>query len=341
MSFINAIIDAQERNLCLERLKAELAETPYFQKTDKALTACIASQLLKKYERAVKANGSPLLLNEAMYAVMTMLTFQNSWKKSVELLSMSDCDYLTAIIDKASESFDASLENFKDTAMHETETEEQTHHIYTYHVYEYEDEPLFFLELKSPDKAPAAILCDILHLLDEAYSNTDMETTDWALEYQLWARMLLAFPTPSIMLNPKHLDIQASDSDGYSVASRIADYLAIIAPESRDAYTALLDNTDELNRIFVPADKPEDFDYTFEESYDMWTTDVVNYLRAQGEHYFTCRGTTKTAVLNDSDRISLIASEHRKCVERFGNEREWSVKDACDNAPGIVDVYTV
>ena len=73
----------------------------------------------------------------------------------------------------------------------------------------------------------------------------------------------------------------------------------------------------------------------------MWTTDVVNYLRAQGEHYFTCRGTTKTAVLNDSDRISLIASEHRKCVERFGNEREWSVKDACDNAPGIVDVYTV
>lgn len=112
MSFINAIIDAQERNLCLERLKAELAETPYFQKTDKALTACIASQLLKKYERAVKANGSPLLLNEAMYAVMTMLTFQNSWKKSVELLSMSDCDYLTAIIDKASESFDASLENF-------------------------------------------------------------------------------------------------------------------------------------------------------------------------------------------------------------------------------------
>ena len=49
MSFINAIIDAQERNLCLERLKAELAETPYFQKTDKALTACIASQLLKKY----------------------------------------------------------------------------------------------------------------------------------------------------------------------------------------------------------------------------------------------------------------------------------------------------
>lgn len=115
MSFINAIIDAQERNLCLERLKAELAETPYFQKTDKALTACIASQLLKKYERAVKANGSPLLLNEAMYAVMTMLTFQNSWKKSVELLSMSDCDYLTAIIDKASESFDASLENFKDS----------------------------------------------------------------------------------------------------------------------------------------------------------------------------------------------------------------------------------
>ena len=44
MSFINAIIDAQERNLCLERLKAELAETPYFQKTDKALTACIADK---------------------------------------------------------------------------------------------------------------------------------------------------------------------------------------------------------------------------------------------------------------------------------------------------------
>ena len=40
-------------------------------------------------------------------------------------------------------------------------------------------------------------------------------------------------------------------------------------------------------------------------------------------------------IILKKDLIERIASEHRKCVESFGNEREWSVKDACDNEPGI------
>ena len=68
---------------------------------------------------------------------------------------------------------------------------------------------------------------------------------------------------------------------------------------------------------------------------DEFTQDVISYLNLQDDAYFEARGRKKEDVLADKDLIERIASEHRKCVESFGNEREWSVKDACDNEPGI------
>ncbi len=63
--------------------------------------------------------------------------------------------------------------------------------------------------------------------------------------------------------------------------------------------------------------------------------DVVGYLSRQDDAYFAARGKTKDAVLADSGLIDALAAEHLKCVMQFGNDREWSVKDACNVEPGI------
>ena len=63
--------------------------------------------------------------------------------------------------------------------------------------------------------------------------------------------------------------------------------------------------------------------------------DILAYLSAQKEAYFLSRGATKAAVLQNPELIDTLAAEHRKCVNNFGNDREWSCKDACDAEPGI------
>lgn len=67
----------------------------------------------------------------------------------------------------------------------------------------------------------------------------------------------------------------------------------------------------------------------------VYRQEVINYLTEQEDSYFACRGTTKTAVLADTERIDRIAAEHRKCVEQFGCDRAWSLADACGSDPGI------
>lgn len=74
--------------------------------------------------------------------------------------------------------------------------------------------------------------------------------------------------------------------------------------------------------------------YNFSRSIAM--KDVEKYLYEQDDEYFTSRGTTKEKVLTNDMILADIAQEHYKCVMCFGNEREWSCKDACDNDPGIV-----
>lgn len=63
--------------------------------------------------------------------------------------------------------------------------------------------------------------------------------------------------------------------------------------------------------------------------------DIISYLANQDDAYFEERGTSKTKVLSNDCIINNLASEHYKCVMNFGNDREWSCRDACDNDPGI------
>lgn len=62
---------------------------------------------------------------------------------------------------------------------------------------------------------------------------------------------------------------------------------------------------------------------------------VVGYLQMQEESYFAEHETTKEAVLANDALIDAIAYEHSHCVNSFGNDPDWSLKDACDNEPGI------
>lgn len=83
-----------------------------------------------------------------------------------------------------------------------------TRQIFVYDNDEYADSPLYFLGLK--DAFTSRFLngpgiCQLLYQLDEWYGNTEQKTKDWALEYQLWARMILSLNAPAIMINPRHL----------------------------------------------------------------------------------------------------------------------------------------
>ena len=73
---------------------------------------------------------------------------------------------------------------------------------YTYRWYEYETDPLLFLAL--PDgELGLEQKAMILKTLDVLYGDTDQDTTEWAMEYELWARMLLL--NDALLINPKHL----------------------------------------------------------------------------------------------------------------------------------------
>ena len=69
--------------------------------------------------------------------------------------------------------------------------------------YEYENRPLCFVRLE--DKLPAEAIVRILRLFDLWYGSTDQETTDWALEFQLLARMLLS--DNALLVNFKYLEL--------------------------------------------------------------------------------------------------------------------------------------
>ena len=63
--------------------------------------------------------------------------------------------------------------------------------------------------------------------------------------------------------------------------------------------------------------------------------DILGYLKAQDDSWFEKRGRTKFEVLADGALISRLVDEHLRCVNRYGCDREWSVKDACESDPGI------
>lgn len=71
-------------------------------------------------------------------------------------------------------------------------------------------------------------------------------------------------------------------------------------------------------------------------NFDEAMRDIREYLEAQEDEYFEEKGTTREAVMADTDRLAWCAREHKKCVEAYGVDREFSCKDACDKAPGAV-----
>lgn len=75
--------------------------------------------------------------------------------------------------------------------------------IYVYNCYEYEDNPLFFASMPFMEERTKI---KILKELDLLYGDTNQETTNWCLEYQLWTRMLLHYN--ALMLNPVHIEIK-------------------------------------------------------------------------------------------------------------------------------------
>jgi len=70
--------------------------------------------------------------------------------------------------------------------------------------YQYKDHPLVFVCLPHLTNRDTI---EILRLWDEAYGDTDQETPDWALEFQILTRMLVH--EKCLLVNPVHLD--ASD----------------------------------------------------------------------------------------------------------------------------------
>lgn len=70
-------------------------------------------------------------------------------------------------------------------------------------------------------------------------------------------------------------------------------------------------------------------------SYEDAKKDILSYLSEQENEYFEERGRSREDVLQDTELIDSLAAEHLKCVNNFGNDREWSCKDACDSDPGI------
>ena len=68
--------------------------------------------------------------------------------------------------------------------------------------YKYQDHPLLFVRLPC---LTSLDIVEILRLLDMAYGNTNQETPDWALEFQILTRMLVQ--QKCLLANPVYLDI--------------------------------------------------------------------------------------------------------------------------------------
>lgn len=93
----------------------------------------------------------------------------------------------------------------------------------------YKTHPLCFVDIGKP--SPSQVV-RILSQYDEWYGNTDQDTEDYALEYQILARMLLC--DNKLLLNPKFLDTTEPD-----MVSWLDDMLREIrTPTTKDGLTA-------------------------------------------------------------------------------------------------------
>ena len=99
------------------------------------------------------------------------------------------------------------------------------HKYHFWRLYQYEEEnyPLFFVHL--PNLRNRDIV-EVLRVLDMAYGDTNQETTDWALEFQVLTRMLVR--EKSLLVNPLYLDLSQDPT--------MAELLEALPSEDRHTY---------------------------------------------------------------------------------------------------------
>ena len=120
--------------------------------------------------------------------------------------------------------------------------------LYFWAHYKYAARPMCFVKLLEGDeKFPANAVVDILSLFDEWYGNTEQETTDWALEYQLLARMLLS--DGALLVNTS---LNLESECGALVPDKLVDILNSVSQEALHVFKmarALTQN--EINRMYM------------------------------------------------------------------------------------------
>lgn len=123
-------------------------------------------------------------------------------------------------------------------------------HIIVYSHYEYADSPLYILSTGIPEVPNAG---DILAALDEWYGNTEQETTEWALEFEIWARSILLYG--GFILNPQHLALDEV----------MDEFLELLSNGHEDICTRYKRmsavSIDTLMELWTAAGKPELFEF--------------------------------------------------------------------------------
>lgn len=188
--------------------------------------------------------------------------------------------------------------------------------------YEYEGHPLLILML--PDKIGDSLAARMLHQLDEWYGDTDQDTTDWALEYQVWARNLLA--GDGIVLNPRYLAIT-------EVQDIIEDLLSEESYKNRRAYrTAMALDEQKLLDIWSGLNRPDTLS-----AKDVSNCDGVSIIRvsvASCEAVVYCRFSKKISV-KEAGGFEFILKNIVQELHDQGNEDrdiDWEalIQEACD-----------
>lgn len=129
-----------------------------------------------------------------------------------------------------------------------------------------EDISLFFLDIHCKTtniEMAKAATTGVLAQLETWYGDTDQDTEEWALEYALWARMLLHFSEYqplSIMLNPSHLNIEMEQM------MALMQYVAFVGGvEAVDIYKAVMANLTAVRQAWKNEGEEECFTYVVKE----------------------------------------------------------------------------
>ncbi len=134
-------------------------------------------------------------------------------------------DYLSNLTGFCHKGFRLTYRALKEMDNNEKKTVKHYDNLYFWAMYEYANRPLCFIKLtKDKCHIPDSTTTQLLTLFDKWYGSTDQETTAWAVEYQLLARMLLT--SNALLVNPKYLDLDSvCDSENSIVPRELTDIL--------------------------------------------------------------------------------------------------------------------